>query len=200
MFLYIYGIYTQKNLQVEVNLNDFYFLETGMDHPEVRKKLQYLREQRSRAKKRLYELEQTTSDTNIEEELRLANYWKGQYESHKAAFEEYKQKEAFFKGRYDNALVKLEQAKEGTTKPIKVQKIRITAFDNEIDECEAILEGRKSKGLLQAEALVEEIQIKQMIEEHRYTPPTTPSVSTTIKKQPKQVKKVLKLNEISAPG
>jgi len=165
-----------------------------MDNPEIRKKLQYLREQRSRAKKRLYELEQTTSDVNIEEELRLANYWKGQYDAHKAALEEYRQKEAFFKGRYDNALVKLEQAKEGNSKPIKVQKIRIAAFDNEIEECEAHLEGRKSKGLLQAEAMVEEIQIKKLIQQHKYTPPTTPNTAPVIKKQPKQAKK---LNEIS---
>lgn len=168
-----------------------------MENPETRKKLQYLREQRSRAKKRLCELEQTTGDVNIEEELRLANYWKGQYEAHKAAFEEYRQKEAFFKGRYDNALVKLEQAKEGSSKPIKIQKIRIAAFDNEIEECEAYLEGRKSKGLLQAEALVEEIQIKQLMDQCKYTPPTTPTPTPVIKKQPKQVKKVLKLNEIS---
>ena len=171
-----------------------------MENPEIKKKLQYLREQRSRAKKRLYELEQTTGDVNIEEELRLANYWKSQYEAHKAAFEEYRQKEVFFKGRYDNALLKLEQAKEGSSKPIKVQRIRVAAFDNEIEECEAHLEGRKSKGLLQAEALVEEIQIKQLIEQHRYTPPTTPTPTPVIKKQPKQVKKADERpsNEMSA--
>ena len=174
-----------------------------MDNPEVRKKLQYLREQRSRTKKKLKELQLTTSDVNIEEELRLFNYWKGELDTCKAKFEkvvrDHKIVEAHYQNRFDSATANLEAAKKGVSKPIKIQQIRLDDIDNEIEECEAVLEGRKSKGLLQAEALVEEIQIKQLMEQCKYTPPTTPTPTPIIKKQPKQVKKVLKLNEISIP-
>jgi hypothetical protein len=169
-----------------------------MDNPELRKKLQYLREQRSRTKKKLKELQMTTAETCIDEELRLFNYWKNELETCKAKFEkvvrDHKIVEAHYQNRFDSATANLESAKKGVSKPIKIQQIRLDDIDNEIDECEAILEGRKSKGLLQAEAMVEEIQIKKLIQQHKYTPPTTPKTAPVIKKQPKQVKK---LNEIS---
>ena len=192
----IYGIYTLKNIQSGLKLNYLYIVEV-MDEPvnnDIRKKLKYLREQRCRVKKRLNELRQTTGNTNTDEELRLFNYWKGQCEAHKAAFEEYKQKEVFFKGRFDNAETKLKAAMDGCSKPIRVQEIRLEAFDEEIDECEATLEGRKSKGLIRAEAMVEDIITKQLIEQAKLIPKTI-STTSGVKKQPKQCKSAPKIEQ-----
>lgn len=165
-----------------------------MDEPvnnDIKKRLKYLREQRCRVKKRLNELRQTTGNTNIDEEFRLFNYWKGELESCKAKFEkvirDHKIVEAHYQSRYDSAASNLEAAKNGTSKPIRVQEIRLEAFDDEIDECEAALEGRKSKGLIRAEAMVEEIQLKQLMDAAKLSPKTVPT-TPVVKKQPKQCK------------
>ena len=160
---------------------------------ETIKRLKTLREQRSRAKNRLNELKQTTGDTNIVEELRLFNYWDGELKACKSKFEkvvrDHKIIEAHYQTRYDAANANLEAAKNGKSNPIKVQEIRLATVEDEIDECESSLEGKKSKKLIRAEAMVEEIITKQMMDEVALLlkPITTTPV---IKKQVKQCKKV----------
>ena len=164
---------------------------------ETIKRLKTLREQRSRVKNRLNELKQTTGDTNIDEELRLFNYWKGELDTCKSKFEkvvrDHKIVESHYQNRYDSAKANLEAAKNGKSNPIKVQEIRLATFEDEIDECEASLEGRKSKRLIRAEAMVEEIITKQMMDEVALLPKpitTTP----VIKKQIKQCKPKIESN------
>ena len=188
------GGYTPKNLQVEFKRQLLIYYR--MDDPvkvEARKRLKYLREQRSRVKNRLNELKQTTGDTNINQELKLLNYWKGELDTCKSKFEkvvrDHKIVESHYQNRYDSAKANLEAAKNGKSNPIKVQEIRLATFDDEIDECEASLEGRKSKKLIRAEAMVEEIITKQMMDEVALLP--KPIITTPVIKKPvKQCKKV----------
>lgn len=183
------GGYTPKNEQtgLKCSLLIYYRMEVSVK-VETIKRLKTLREQRSRVKNRLNELKQTTGDTNIDEELRLFNYWKGELDTCKSKFEkvvrDHKIVESHYQNRYDSAKANLEAAKNGKSNPIKVQEIRLATFEDEIDECEASLEGRKSKRLIRAEAMVEEIIIKQMMDEVALLPKpitTTPVIKKLVK-------------------
>lgn len=167
---------------------------------DIKKRLKYLREQRCRVKRRLNELQQTTGNINIDEEFRLFNYWKGELDACKSKFEkvvrDHKIIEAHYQNRYDSAKANLETAKNGKSTPIRTQEIRLATFDEEIDECEAILERRPSNKQIKASITIqnalrnqEEFELKQLMDEVKSLPKTT-STTPVVKKQPKQCKKV----------